>query len=377
MRADAESANVAAVSTGAVQGGSGQGLAGARVLVTGGFGFLGGHVLEILLREGASVHVVDNLSTNPVAPEVLLEELGSPEQLTYDVTTVDTYLRSAPPRADYVLHLASIVGPAGVLSHSGRIVASIVTDTYLLADYALEHGSRLLDVSTSEVYGGGRDGLCAEGDPKIVPAETSARLEYAIGKLAAETALINLHHSQALDAVIVRPFNIAGPRQSGEGGFVLPRFLAQARLGLPLTIFGDGSARRAFSHVRDLADGIVLAAQRGRPGTAYNLGNHRNTITIDALADQVLEITGSSSVKEYVDPRTIYGPSFVEANDKFPEAGRAITELGWEPTGGVGDVVRDSWSYMAGASPETFARLAGRKLIEQLVSAQAGIPQRR
>jgi UDP-glucose 4-epimerase len=346
-------------------------LFGTRVLVTGGFGFLGGHVAELLLDAGASVHVVDNLSTSPVPLDVLLEELGQPERLTFEITSVGEYLRGAPPAFDLVLHLASIVGPAGVLNHSGRIVSSIVADTYLLADYALEHKARLLDVSTSEVYGGGRDGLCSEADPKIVPAETSARLEYAVAKLAAETALINLHSSQGLDVVIVRPFNIAGPRQSGEGGFVLPRFLAQARMGLPLTIFGNGEARRAFSHVRDLAEGIVLAAQHGRAGTAYNLGHHENVVTIESLADQVLRATGSSSPKNHVDPTTIYGPTFVEANDKFPEAGRAVKELGWVPSRTVEDVIRDTWEYMLEASPQTFAQLAGKKLIEQLVEAQA------
>jgi nucleoside-diphosphate-sugar epimerase len=340
--------------------------------VTGGFGFLGGHVLDQLLAETeASVHVVDNLSTNPVSVDVLLGDLDAGDRLTYDTTTVAEYMRGQPADFDVIVHLASIVGPAGVLQHGGRIVSSIVEDTYLLADYAIEHGARLLDVSTSEVYGGGRDGLCREVDPKIVPAETSFRLEYAVAKLAGETALINLHAASGLDAVLVRPFNIAGPRQSGEGGFVLPRFLAQARLGLPLTVFGDGSARRAFSHVRDLADGILRAADAGTPGTAYNLGNHKNVITVGALADLVLEVTGSSSEKVFVDPREIYGHQFVEANDKFPEAGRAIGELGWSPDREIEMIVKDTWAYMSTASPETFARLAGKKLIEQLVEARA------
>lgn len=343
----------------------------ARVLVTGGFGFLGGHVIEQLLHEGAAeVHVVDNLSSNPVSVDVLLEELPDTSRLTHTVSSVADYMKSGPEGFDLVIHLASVVGPAGVLQHGGRIVASIVDDTYLLADYALEFGCRLVDVSTSEVYGGGRDGLCREEDPKIVPAETSARLEYAVGKLAAETALINLNTRSGLDAVIVRPFNIAGPRQSGQGGFVLPRFLAQARLGLPLTVFGDGTARRAFSHVKDLADGVIRAGRLGRGGTAYNVGNHENVITVRGLAERVVEITASSSPIHALDPRSIYGPEFVEANDKFPEAGRAIHELNWEPRFAVDEIIRDSWEYMSTAAPDTFARLAGQKIVEQLMEEQ-------
>jgi nucleoside-diphosphate-sugar epimerase len=347
----------------------------SHVLVTGGFGFLGGHVVPRLLAKGAKVHVVDNLSSNPVTVDVLLDELGRPPQLTHDIGSLDDYMLDGPPRFDAIVHLASPVGPAGVLRHGGRIVSAVVGDTYVLADYALENGARLLDVSTSEVYGGGRDGLCAEDDAKIVPAETSFRLEYAVGKLAAETALINLHARDGLDAVIVRPFNIAGPRQSGEGGFVLPRFLAQARLGLPLTIFGSGKARRAFSHVEDMADGILLALERGAAGTAYNLGNHNNRITVEELADRVLEITESASQKELLDPKTVYGEAFVEANDKFPAAGRAVTELGWEPSRSVDEIVRDTWAYMTQATPEIFARLAGRKVIEQLLEVRAADPQ--
>jgi nucleoside-diphosphate-sugar epimerase len=343
-----------------------------RVLVTGGFGFLGGHVLECLLDAGTEqIHVVDDLSTSPVEVEVLLSELGHPTEVTYDLSTVSDYIGSGPTDFDAIVHLASVVGPAGVLRHGGRIVASIVDDTYLLADYALERGARLLDVSTSEVYGGGRDGLCREDDPKIVPPENSYRLEYAVAKLAAETALINLHLRARLDVVIVRPFNIAGPRQSGEGGFVVPRFLAQARLELPLTIFGSGRARRAFSHVKDVADGVVRALYNGRPGVAYNLGNHENVVTVEELADCVLEVTGSRSEKQFIDPSEVYGPDFAEANDKFPEAGRAISELSWRATRDVEVVVRDTWEYMRRASAETFARLAGRKLIEQLLESQS------
>lgn len=345
----------------------------SSVLVTGGFGFVGGHVLEQVLREGVGrVHVVDDLSTNPVGVDVLLSELPRASGLTYDTITVREYLEESSERFDAVIHLASVVGPAGVLQHGGRIVSSIVNDTSMLADYALEHGARFVDVSTSEVYGGGRDGLCREDDPKIVPADTSYRLEYAVAKLAAETALINLHARTGLDVVIVRPFNVGGPRQSGEGGFVLPRFLAQAHLGLPLTIFGDGQARRAFSHVKDVADGVIRAARYGTPGTAYNLGNHANVVSVDELASCVITVTESASRKQYIDPTQIYGPDFVEANDKFPSAGRAITELGWTPQHNVETVVRDAWAYMRKASSETFARLAGRKIIEQLAETRVG-----
>jgi UDP-glucose 4-epimerase len=342
-----------------------------RVLVTGGFGFLGGHILKLLLaKPNVHVHVVDNLSSSPVAPETLLAELGDTARLTFDLCSIADYFAAGAGPFDAIVHLASPVGPAGVLEHGGRIVSAVVDDTYVLADYAIGRRARLLDVSTSEVYGGGRDGLCDEDDAKIVPAETSFRLEYAVAKLAAETALINLHARDGLDVVIVRPFNIAGPRQSGEGGFVVPRFLAQAMLGVPLTIFGTGDARRAFTHVHDIADGIVQALERGTAGVAYNLGNAGNIVTVNQLADIVLEVTGSDVPKHYIDPNEIYGAHFAEANDKFPTAGRAIAELGWNPTLNVHDVVVGAYQYMKGVPSVDFARLAGGKVIEQLRQSQ-------
>ncbi len=322
-----------------------------NILVTGGFGFIGGHLVEQLAREQPNdrIHVVDNLSTSPLRLDRLLRELGPLPNMTYEVGTIQDQAASLSGSTwSQIYHLASIVGPAGVLPFAGRIVRSIVSDTYLLIDLALRDGARLLDVSTSEVYGGGQQGYCHESLPKIIPAKTSARLEYAIGKIAAETALVIMATVAGLDAVIVRPFNVCGPRQSGQGGFVLPRFIGQAMRGEPLTIFGDGSQIRAFTHVKDVVSGIVATMRRGRTGTVYNIGHPGNKITIGQLADAVIKTVGSSSAKAYVDPKTLYGDLYEEANDKYPDASRAMTELGWDPCFGVEDTIRDTHRYLSG-----------------------------
>jgi UDP-glucose 4-epimerase len=327
---------------------------GKRILVTGGFGFVGGHLIEMLLKEESSnrVHVVDNLSTNPVPHERLLLELseaiGETDRLTWDLCSIAEWFARKPTDTawDEIYHLASIVGPAGVLDHSGKIVKSVVDDTYMLMEVAADRGTRLLDVSTSEVYGGGQEGYCSEDFDKIIPAKVSVRLEYAIAKLAAETALQNTCTVGELDAVIVRPFNISGPRQSGLGGFVLPRFVGYAMENRPITIFSDGTQTRAFTHVSDICSGILLAMRKGENGGAYNVGNPDNRLTIDELADLVLEVTGSTAGKVQVDPRSIYGPLYAEANDKYPNADRALRELGWVPRFRARDVVEHTYQYM-------------------------------
>jgi UDP-glucose 4-epimerase len=333
-----------------------------NILVTGGFGFIGGHLIDYLTRNYPTdkIHVVDNLSSNPIPLDNLLEELGSRPNLSYSLCSIEEfYKREDKTKWDRIYHLASVVGPAGVLQHAGKIVKSIVDDTYYLIDIALKCHAKLVDVSTSEVYGGGQGGFCSENFPKIVPAKTTVRLEYAVAKLAAETALINLNKVSSLNVVIVRPFNIAGPRQSGRGGFVLPRFISQAIANIPLTIFGKGDQIRAFTHVRDMVKGIVAAMEYGKSGEAYNLGNPKNKISINGLADIVIETVKSKSEKIFVDPKEIYGPLFEEASDKYPDATMAMRELSWNPELSVETTVKDAYNYMRQINGELFGMLSG------------------
>lgn len=318
-----------------------------HILVTGGFGFLGSTLVELLLSDRAShVHVVDNLSTSPIDHEAFVRRVNDP-RLSFDIASIeDYYVRGIFAPFQEVYHLASVVGPVGVLEHGGKITKSITDDTYRVVDIVRKTGARLCDVSTSEIYGGGRDGYCSENDSKIITPKISARLEYAVGKLACEIALVNMCRMTDLHAVIIRPFNIAGPRQSGKGGFVLPRFIRQCLAGEPLTVYGDGSMIRAFTHVTDVADGIVRALRLGRSGEPYNIGNPHNKISIRELAETVVRITGSTSRIDYVDPKKLFGPLFEEANDKYPDADKAMNELGWNPRHTLESVIRDSVEYI-------------------------------
>jgi len=332
-----------------------------NILITGGFGFLGSHLVELLLEEPDNhVHVVDNFSTSPLPLPDLLEILRERDNLTYSVMDVEDFCQSQPTKKyDAIYHLASVVGPAGVLPHAGRIAHSMLRDTMAIAELALECDARVLDVSTSEVYGGGQEGYCSETMPKIVPAKSSARLEYAVGKLAAETALLNLCAVGKLDARIVRPFNITGPRQSGRGGFVLPRFIGQALAGTDITVFGDGTQIRAFTHVRDMVEGIALAMRYGKVGEVYNLGNPKNRCTIHELATDVQRLTGTRSRIVHVDPKAIYGPLYEEANNKFPDASKAVAELGWNPCHERERAIQDTILFMTSLPERLLRHLRG------------------
>ncbi len=332
-----------------------------KVLVTGGFGFLGGHLIELLLQDrGNQIHVVDNLSTSPLPVEDLIKEIDPAGRSTHSLTDIESFCRERPGDGwDEIFHLASVVGPAGVLPHAGYIAASIINDSMSVAGLALRSGARIVDVSTSEVYGGGQGGYCSEAMSKIVPATSSARLEYAVGKLAAETALLNLAETRDLDVRIVRPFNVTGPRQSGKGGFVLPRFIGQALSGVDITVFGDGRQIRAFTHVKDMVRGILHAMRFGVKGGVYNLGNPANRCSILDLAEEVKAISKTGSRIAFIDPKAIYGRFYEEANNKFPDASKAIAELQWQPRFSRHEAIHDTLTYMQNLPERLFLHLRG------------------
>ena len=316
-----------------------------NILVTGGLGFIGSHLVDRLLAQGHHVTVIDDLRSNVVSPTDY-DEYVRRDQLRFlqiDAANLSAYLLNRSIQEVY--HLASPVGPVGVLAYAGQIVREVVGSTYAVVQLAMHYRAKLVDVSTSEVYGGGQQGLCAEDMPRVIQAETTVRLEYAVAKLAMETALINMTKVSALQAVIVRPFNVAGPRQKAEGGFVVPRFVGQALRGEPLTVYGDGQQIRAFTHVEDIVDGLLLAMEKGRSGEVYNLGNPDNKVTINTVADWVQLMVGRVGVVS-VDPQIIHGPLFAEAADKFPDHRKAFEELAWQPKRGFRQIFADVRDYM-------------------------------
>lgn len=312
-----------------------------NILVTGGLGFVGSTLIMQLENKypNASIVIVDNKQSSAVDEGFFLDRNGRFDGVEFHNMTVSDFLaRYKGDRFDQIYHLASVVGPVGVLKYAGTIAKSILDDTALIIDKSREWSAKFVDVSTSEVYGGGNNGYCVEDMPKIITHKTSARLEYAIGKLAAETMIIN----SGANGVIIRPFNIVGQRQKTNGGFVLPRFMEAALKGEPLTVYYDGSAVRAFTDVRDICRGLIAAMERGKAGEAYNLGNPDNKVTILELAKRVIQITGSKSEIKFVDPKKLWGDKFEEAADKYPNSQKANTELGWRATIGLDQIIKES-----------------------------------
>lgn len=321
-----------------------------KILVTGGAGFIGTHLVNALVRHHRKPHidVVDNLA-NSTMPEVR-RDFFSRHGITFYNQSVEEFAVPAEHRYDLIYHLASPVGPAGVLKYAGRMGAVILNDALKMADLAIAHGAKLLTISTSEVYGQNplNDQPQPEDLPKIVPAKITVRLEYGVGKLLKEIALINLAREQPLQVNFIRPFNIVGPYQNGEAGFVLPRFVQAAIRNEPLTVFGDGLQRRTFTHAADIVQALIMVMDSTQSGKTYNVGNPANICSIKNLAYKVVAAANSKSEIHCVDPKVIYGKLYEEAWNKIPDISRIQTDLGWQPRYSLDDIITEYIAFARG-----------------------------
>lgn len=320
------------------------------LLITGGAGFIGTHLINQLLQRGdmLTIDVVDNLSNSTMPDERL--DFYKRHDITFYEQSVEDFEMPAGRRYDQIYHLASPVGPAGVLKYAGRMGAIILNDALKMADWALAHEAKLLMVSTSEVYGKNpvNDEPQPEDLPKVVPPKVTVRLEYGVGKLMTEISLLNLAKETPLKVNFIRPFNIVGPKQNGEAGFVLPRFVESALKGERLTVFGDGSQCRTFTHVSDIVSAFILLMESDFNTRIYNVGNPANICSVKNLAEKVVRATGSSSEIRCVDPKTVYGKYYEEAWNKIPDITRIQTDLGWAPHVSLDDLIENYVRYARG-----------------------------
>lgn len=314
-----------------------------NVIVTGGLGFIGSHVVDGLLGAGHDVEIIDSM----VGAVTDGREYDAHTRCIVHRVSINDYFESGRDfsGADRVIHAASLVGPAGILQYQGRLGGEIVAAAQQVIDGCLEAGASLCTFSSAEVYG--RSGLLSERDPIVVPAHYNARIEYAIAKTLTEAMTIN-SRAHGLECVVVRPFNVAGPRQSRAGGFVLPTFVQQALDGIPLTVFAGGTQTRAFLAASELSrfvvDHLDAAFESGDP--IFNLGNPDNAVSVWALAERVVALLESSSPLEHRDAREIHGPLYEEAEsfEKLPVLGAAAS-VGWQPRLGLDDLILETAEY--------------------------------
>jgi UDP-glucose 4-epimerase len=303
-----------------------------RALVTGGAGFIGSHLCEALLADGWEVFALDDLSTSTIDNVAHLKERWD-FHLVVDSVLSPAVVNELVHKCDVVYHLAAAVGVRLIVEQPVRTLVTNVQGTEVVLEHCNRFEKRVLIASTSEVYGDHREEVpLAEDSRRIYGPTTTRRWAYADSKAMDELLTLAYHQERGLDAVIVRLFNTVGPRQSGQYGMVIPRFVERALLGGPLEIHGDGTQTRCFCHVADTVRALTaLMDERSITGEIFNVGSP-NRIRILDLAKRVLDMTKSQSELTYIPYDQVYGQGIEDMYHRIPSTEKIKQRIGWEAT---------------------------------------------
>lgn len=315
-----------------------------HVLVTGGAGFIGSHLVERLLAEGHTVTVLDDFSGG--RPENLAAVLDHPRLRLLRGDVTDPHILSAAlDGIDAVFHLAAMVGMPRVLADPLRTLQVNVLGTERVLAACAQRGLPICLASSSEVYGKGIRWPAAEDDDLRLGPPTSPRWAYAVSKLLDEhLALAWARHG--LPVRIVRYFNVYGPRADPAGyGYVIARFMDQALRGEPLTVYGDGRQTRSFIYVSDAVEGTLRAGTHpAAVGKIFNIGRAEE-ISICELAEKVRTITGRPVPIRFVPLPEAYGPGFEDLPRRVPDVRQARTLLGFEARVTLEEGLKRTWEW--------------------------------
>jgi UDP-glucose 4-epimerase len=311
-----------------------------RVLVTGGAGFIGSHLCDLLVAEGHQVHVLDNVSTGGLENVAHLQ--GNPAfELTVGSVDDHEIVAALVARCDFVVHLAAAVGVRLVVEAPVRAIETNVHCTEVVLAHADAHRCPVLLASTSEVYGKSADLPFREDGDLQLGATDKSRWAYACSKAIDEFLAMAYWRERGLPVTVVRLFNTVGPRQTGSYGMVVPRLVEQALSGAPLTVYGDGTQRRCFCHVADVVRAIYgLLGSDGAAGGVFNIGSTAE-ISIMELARRIVEVTGSTSHVELIPYADAYSEGFEDMHRRIPDIAKVGSQIGWAPVLTLDQIIRD------------------------------------
>ncbi|HMH07642.1 MAG TPA: GDP-mannose 4,6-dehydratase [Terriglobales bacterium] len=309
-----------------------------RALITGGAGFVGSHLAEKLLALGHDVTILDDLSTGSAEN---ICHLKSHVAFEYHLDTIFNrqLLAELVDLADVVFHLAAAVGVRRIVEYPVRTIKTNVGGSELVLELAAKKQKRVLITSTSEVYGKSTKLPFSERDDLVFGSTYNSRWSYACSKAIDEFLALAYYREKKLPVTIVRLFNTAGPRQTGQYGMVLPTFVRQALSGEALTVFGTGDQSRCFGHVHDVVEGMVACVTSTKTvGEIFNLGNTEQ-ISITALATKIIAATGSKSLIRYVPYSQAYGEGFEDMEHRIPDLSKAHNCFGYTPKRSLDEII--------------------------------------
>lgn len=310
-----------------------------RILITGGAGFIGSHLTEKLLAAGHEITALDDLSTGSIRN--IQPFLKSPKfRFVQDDVRNSQTMHVLTEQCDMVYHLAAAVGVQLIVDEPVRTIETNIHGSEVVLEIANKFRKPVLIASTSEVYGKSEKVPFKEDDDTVLGATRFSRWSYACSKAIDEFLGLAYYQQFGLPVVVARFFNTVGPRQTGRYGMVIPRFVERALRNEPLMIYGSGKQSRCFGYVGDVVEAIIaLMNSKDAPGRVYNLGSTEE-ITIDALADRIIRMTGSSSVKKYLSYEEAYGRPFDDMMRRIPCLERIRSVIGYEPRTSLDEILR-------------------------------------
>lgn len=311
-----------------------------KILITGGAGFVGSHLADRLIKDGNEITVIDDLSTGRYSNVAHLE--GNVNfRLIIDTVLNQRLMEELIRETDRVYHMASAVGVRLIMEQPVKTIETIFHGTDVILKFCSRYRKRVLIPSTSEVYGKGATIPFSEDDDLLTGATDKHRWAYACAKTLDEFLALAHWKETRLPVVVVRLFNTVGPRQTGQYGMVVPRFVHAAMKNETITVHGDGTQQRCFGHVHDVVGGLVKVLETPECfGQVINLGND-DEVSILGLADKAITITGSSSEIKFIPYEEAYGDGFEDMRRRVPNLSKAKRLVGYQPTRTLDDIIND------------------------------------
>lgn len=311
-----------------------------RILITGGAGFIGSHLSERLLEKGDHVTAIDNLSTGSL--ENIKHLIPHPmfNFVRADISD-ELVLDRLSSESDIIIHLAAAVGVQLIVERPVQTIETNVAGTEKVLQSALRYGCKVLIASTSEVYGKGYKLPFCEDDDVLLGPTNKSRWGYAASKMVDEFLGMAYCREYGLEVCCFRLFNTVGPRQSGQYGMVIPRFVRNALSGNPIEVYGNGEQKRCFGHVSDIIRAIEgLAFHPDARENIFNIGNTEE-ISILSLAEKIRMKTGSSSKITLIPYEKAYAPGFEDMDRRIPDTSKIEKLLNWKIEKNLDSILED------------------------------------
>lgn len=322
-----------------------------KVLITGGAGFIGSHLAEEYIKKGHKVIVLDNLSTGRLGNVSHLENNENFELVIGSI--LNEYLMDKlVEKCDVVFHLAAAVGVELIVKNPLVSLTTNIKGSEIVLEMAYRYHKKILITSTSEIYGKNTNGPLKEDDDRILGSPLKSRWSYSTAKAVDEMLAYVYWKEKNVPAIIVRLFNIVGPRQTGAYGMVMPRFISQALKNEPITVYGNGKQTRCFLHVKDTVKALIdLSLRNEAEGKVFNIGSQEE-VSIEDLAKRIINILKSKSEINYIPYEKAYEEGFEDMQKRIPDVNRVKDLIDFKPTYNLDEIIKDIVSFLKTDVPQ-------------------------